>query len=116
MALEAGELDFIREAVRETVESSLEKLAQMVAKQFVEIRSDIQDIQDAVRKVGTHQARVEANLSEVGHICEQLKRRLSAIHDGLGTANHVLQERESSFRLDSLEREIAQLRSRLAAV
>jgi hypothetical protein len=48
MALEAGELDLIREA-------------------------------DAVRKVGTHQARVEANLSEVGHICEQFKRRLSAI-------------------------------------
>jgi hypothetical protein len=38
MVLEAGELDLIREAVRETVESSLEKLAQMVAKKFVEIR------------------------------------------------------------------------------
>ena len=116
MALEAGELDLIRETVQDAVESSQEKLAQMVAKQFVEIRSDIQDVQDAVRKVGTRQAQVEADLSEVGHTCEQLKRRLSTMHDGLGTADHVLQEREMSLRLDYLERVVAQLRSRLSAV
>jgi len=113
MALESGELDLIRDTVRDAIESSQEKLAQMVAKQFVEIRSDIQDVQDAVRKVGTRQVQVEADLSEVGHTCEQLKRRLSTMHDGVGTADHLVQEREVSLRLDHLERELAELRNRL---
>ncbi len=116
MALEASELDLIRETIRDAIESSQENLAQMVARQFIEIRSDIQNVQDAIRKVGTRQAQVEADLSEVGHICEQLKRRLSIIHDGMGTADRLLYEREVSLRLDHLERELAELRSRLPAV
>jgi len=116
MALESGELDLLRETVRDAIESSQEKLAQMVAKQFIEIRADLQDVQDAVRKVGTRQAQVEADLSEVRHTCEQLKRRLSAMHDEMGTADHIVQEREVSLRLDHLERELADLRSRLPAL
>ncbi len=116
MALDAGELDLIRESVRDAIESSQENFAQMVARQFVEIRSDIQAVQDAIRKIGTRQAQIEADLSEVGHICEQLKRRVSIIHDGMGTADRLLHEREVSLRLNHLERELAELRSRLPAV
>jgi predicted RNase H-like nuclease (RuvC/YqgF family) len=116
MALDAGELDLIRETVRDAIESSQENFAQMVARQFVEIRSDIQAVQDAIRKIGTRQAQIEADLSEVGHICEQLKRRVSIIHDSMGTADRLLHEREVSLRLNHLERELAELRSRLPAV
>lgn len=115
MALDAGELDLIRETICDAIESSQENLAQMVVRQFVEVRSDIQNVQDAIRKISTRQAQVEADISEVGHICEQLKRRLSVIHDGMGTADRLLHEREFSLRLDHLERELADLRSRLPA-
>ena len=73
---------------------------QMVARQFVDIRSDIQNVQDEIRKISTRQTQVEADISEVGHICEQLKRRLSIIHDGMGTADRFLHDREVSLRLD----------------
>ena len=116
MALDAGELDLIRETVHNAIESSQENFAQMVARQFVEVRSDIQNVQDAIRKISTRQAQVEADISEVSHICEQLKRRLSIIHDGMGTADRLLHEREVSLRLDHLERELAELRSRLPSV
>lgn len=116
MALDASELDLIRETVHNAIESSQENFAQMVARQFVEVRSDIQNVQDAIRKISTRQAQVEADISEVGHICEQLKRRLSIIHDGMGTADRLLHEREVSLRLDHLERELAELRSRLPSV
>ena len=116
MALDGGELDLIRETIHDAIESSQENFAQMVARQFVEVRSDIQNVQDAIRKISTRQAQVEADISEVGHICEQLKRRLSIIHDGMGTADRLLHEREVSLRLDHLERELAELRSRLPSV
>ncbi len=116
MALDAGELDLIRETVHDAIASSQENFAQMVARQFVEVRSDIQNVQEAIRKVSTRLAQVEADISEVGHICEQLKRRLSIIHDGMGTADRLLHEREVSLRLDHLERELAELRTRLPSV
>ena len=50
MAFDAGELDLIRETIRDAIESSQENFAQMVARQFVEIRSDLQNVQDAIRK------------------------------------------------------------------
>lgn len=116
MALEAGELNLLRETVREAVESAQEKLAQMVAKQFVEIKTDIQDVQEAVRKVGVRQVQVEADLSDVGRNCELVKRRLSDLHDDLGNgADRVLHDRELTLRMDYLEREVADLRSRLSA-
>ena len=113
MALDAGELDLLRETIRDAVESSQEKLAQMVARQVVEIRADIQEVQASVRKVGSRQAQVEADLAEVGRTCELLKRRMSDLHDDLGTGDRVIQEREVALRLDHLEREVAELRSRL---
>lgn len=116
MALDGGELDLIREAVRDAIESSQENFAQMVTRQFVDIRSDIQNVQDEIRKISTRQTQVEADISEIGHICEQLKRRLSIIHDGMSTADRFLHEREVSLRLDHLERELAELRSRLPSV
>lgn len=117
MAFDAGDLDLLRETVREAIASAQEKFAQMVAKQIVEIRTDIRDVQDAVRKVGTRQVQVEADLADVGHNCDLIKRRLSDLHDDLGNAaDRVLQDRELVLRVDYLEREVAELRNRLSAV
>lgn len=116
MALDVGEINLLRDTVREAVESAQEKLAQMVVKQFVEIKTDIHDVQEAVRKVATRQVQVEADLADVGRNCELLKRRLSDLHDDLGNAaDRVLHDRELSLRMDYLEREMADLRNRLTA-
>ena len=57
MALEAEALDLIRKTVQEAVVAAQERLAQMVARQFVELRVDLQDIQESLRKSGNRQAR-----------------------------------------------------------
>lgn len=146
MALDAGDLDLLRDAIHtavdaaqkkitqsvsaqleltqqrlsaqvsEQIESSQEKLAQMVARQFVELRTELQDVQVAIRKVGSRHAQSEADLAEVSRNCELLKRRLSDLHDDLGTGDRILQEREMALRIDHLEREVGELRSRLSAV
>lgn len=117
MALDPGEIDLLRTAMQEAVESAQEKLALMVARQFVEIRTEIQNVQDAVRKVSTRQVQVEADLAEVGRNSELIKRRLSDLHDDLGAgADRVLQDRELSLRIDCLEREVADLRNRVSPV
>lgn len=117
MPLDAGELDLLRETVREAVESAQEKLALMVARQFMEIRTEIQNVQDGVRKVNTRQVQAEAELADLGRNSELIKRRLSDLHDDLGAgADRVLQDRELSLRVDYLEREVADLRNRVSPV
>lgn len=131
MALEASDLNVLREAIHESMdaaqekiqqtvfsqlEASQEKMAQMIARQFVELKAEIQDAQVTVRKVGSRQAQVEADLAEVGRNSELIKRRLSDLHDDLGTGDRVIQEREMALRIDHLEREVGELRSRLSAV
>lgn len=146
MALDANDLDLLRDAIHdavdaaqdkisqrvsdqigkthqalsslmaEQIEQSQEKMAQMVARQFVELRTDLQDMQVGIRKVGSRQAQAEADLAEVSRNCELLKRRLSDLHDDLGTGDRILQEREMALRIDHLEREVGELRSRLSAV
>lgn len=131
MALDASDLNVLREAIHENMdvaqekiqqtvfsqlEASQEKMAQMIARQFVELKTELQDVQVAVRKVGSRQAQVEADLAEVGRNSELIKRRLSDLHDDLGTGDRVIQEREMALRIDHLEREVGELRSRLSAV
>ena len=146
MALGAGDLDLLRNTIQEVVEAahnkmhdsvsmqlelaqqkmseqvavqveqSQEKMAQMVARQFMELRTELQDVQVAIRKVGSRQAQAEADLAEVGRNCELLKRRMSDLHDDLGTGDRVIQEREMALRIDHLEREVGELRNRLSAV
>lgn len=106
----------LSEQVAAHVETSQEKMAQMVARQFMELRTELQDVQVAIRKVGSRQAQAEADLAEVGRNCELLKRRMSDLHDDLGTGDRVIQEREMALRIDHLEREVGELRSRLSAV
>ena len=114
MALEAAELDLIRDTVINAVESAQERLAQMVAKQFVEIRADIQDMQEALRKLGNRQVQVEADLVDVVRVSEDLKRRLRDIHDDL--TDREPDPRDRSLRLDILEREVAEIRHRLSSI
>ncbi|MBT3604770.1 MAG: hypothetical protein HOE48_22055 [Candidatus Latescibacteria bacterium] len=131
MALDASDLNVLREAIRESMdaaqekiqqtvfsqlEDSQEKMAQMIARQFVELKTEVQDVQVTARKVGTRQAQVEADLAEVGRNSELIKRRLSDLHDDLGTGDRVIQEREMALRIDHLEREVGELRNRLSAV
>jgi len=126
MALGAGDLDLLRETIHASIGAAQEKmtlavssqleLAQMIARQFVELRTELQDVQVSIRKVGSRQAQAEADLAEVGRNCELLKRRLSDLHDDLGTGDRAIQEREMSLRIDHLEREVGELRNRLSAV
>lgn len=146
MALDAGDLDVLRDTIHTAidtaqekmtqtvsaqlelaqqklseqvaahVETSQEKMAQMVARQFMELRTELQDVQVAIRKVGSRQAQAEADLAEVGRNCELLKRRMSDLHDDLGTGDRVIQEREMALRIDHLEREVGELRSKLSTV
>lgn len=117
MPLDAGERELLRETMQEAVENAQEKLALMVARQFMELRTEIQNVQDAVRKVSTRQVQVEADLAEVGRNSELIKRRLSDLHDDLGAgADRVLQDRELSLRVEYLEREVVDLRNRVSAV
>jgi hypothetical protein len=146
MALDASDLDLLREAVHDVVngsqekmtqimssqleqgqqrlseqvashiEMSQEKMAQMIARQFVELRTELQDVQVGIRKVGSRQAQAEADLAEVGRNSELLKRRMSDLHDDLGNGDRAIQERDMAMRIDHLEREVGELRSRLSAV
>jgi len=106
----------LSQQIVDQIELSQEKMAQMIARQFVELRTELQDVQVSIRKVGSRQAQAEADLAEVGRNCELLKRRLSDLHDDLGTGDRVIQEREMALRIDHLEREVGELRSRLSAV
>ena len=115
MALEAGQLDLLKKTVQEAVEAAQERLAQMVAKQFVEIRTDIQDVQQSLHKFGNRQAQVGADLGDVSRTCEFLKRRLQDLHTDLNRGAGGLQAREFTVRLDHLEREVAEIRQRLSS-
>ena len=114
MALDASELDLLRETVVKAVESAQEKLAQMVAKQFVEIRSDIQGVQETLRKLGNRQVQVEADLLDVVSASEDLKRRLRDLHSDL--VGREPEPRDTSLRLSMLEREMAEIRHRLSSI
>lgn len=111
MALAAADLDLLRKTVLEAVESAQERLAQMVAKQFIEIRTDIQDVQESLRKAGSRQIQFEADLTDVASTCEVLKRRLYDLHADLTESP----SRAFSLRLDDLEREVAEIRQRLSS-
>ena len=114
MALEASELDLLRETILKAVESAQEKLAQMVAKQFVEIRSDIQDVQETLRKLANRQVQVEADLVDVVSASEDVKRRLRDLHSDL--VGREPEPRDASLRLDILERDVAEIRHRLSSI
>lgn len=116
MPFEAEDLAILKQTVQDAVTSAQENLAQMVAKQFIEIRTDIQEVQDALRKIGTRQLQIEADLADVGTISEALKRRLQDLHADLDLAGPAPQARDFSLRLGHLERELANIRQRLSSV
>ena len=115
MAFEPEDLALLRTTIHDAVESAQEKLAQMVAKQFVEIRQDIQDIHNAIRKAGARQVQVEADLAEVGRNCELMKRRLYDLHTDQDPCEGDIQAKAFELRLDHLERELANIRVRLSS-
>ncbi|MDA0744900.1 MAG: hypothetical protein O2954_00130 [bacterium] len=112
MALDIADLDLIRKTVQEVVETSQERLAQMVAKQTVAVQDEVRGIQDALRKASSHQAQVEADLADLNRTSEVLRRRVQNIHDHINNMN--LPDREFTLRLGHLEREVAEIRQRLA--
>ena len=113
MALQAEDIDHLKTVVQEAVMSAQESMAQMIAKQFMEIRTDIQDIQESLRKLGTRQLQMEADLADVGRICESLKHRVQDLHLDMEAADRGPLVREFGLRLDYLEREVADIRQRL---
>ena len=113
MALEAEALDLIRKTVQESVAAAQEQLAQMVARQFVELRGDLQDIQESLRRSGNRQAQMAADVADVGRTCEVLKRRLQDLHTELTEGG--ASAREFAHRLDHLDREVADVRQRLSS-
>lgn len=113
MPLNAADLELIRQTVQEVVGAAQEKLAQMVAKQSMEMRTHIQDIQDSIRKSGNRQVQLEADIADVGRTCESLKRRVQELH--LDLTETTPDTREVTHRLDHLEREVAEIRQRLSA-
>ncbi len=113
MALEAETLDVVKKTVQEAVTSGQERLAQMVARQFVELRTALQDIQESLGKLGNRQVQLEADMADVGRTCEVLKRRLQDLHTEL--MGEAPAGRKFSHRLDRLEQEVAEIRQRLSS-
>jgi len=116
MPFEADDLSLLKQVVQDAVTSAQENLAQMVAKQFIEIRTDIQEVQETLRKIGTRQLQIEADLADVGRTSEAIKRRLQDLHADLDPVGRAPQARDFSLRLGHLERELADIRQRLSSV
>lgn len=107
MALDNEDLTHVREILLEVVEHSQEKLARMIAKEFLGVREEL-------TRAKQERSDVRSSLSELKLDYEFLKRRLQNIE--IGVAENRKEHIELAKRINYVEGELDQIQQELKGI